>query len=379
MKKYFFKTREGYYQLNLPLRFRDVLLYFLVLFLLWILWTLLKIFWNRSYFSLQKIQYQPAFRSFSNLSSSSSSSASGGTSKKTVMVTGGASGIGAAYVFFLLLNEFRVVIVDKNETLMKKQITEWKTKLPNAQVLGIPCDITDGAAYAKAFHDASAFAIDHVLDAIILNAGILSPLFSKSQEQIMTNLWAPMYGTELYVRQITEDLKHKAQKDTQIIITGSLANFIPIDVNLAPIYDATKIGIGQFVRSCRPIARRFGFRINAICPSGMVDTPLNAQHLKNIWDYMQNESYLILEGRGGIMKPTDMIDALMIVMMTPTYNGDIIAVNPNLGYTARLEPLDEGGAFSEYGNYSEMNSVMTSSLIDYRIQNEFPSLPLWTN
>ncbi len=292
---------------------------------------------------------------------------------KTVMVTGGTSGIGFAYCNALLECGYNVVIVDINN--IEKITNQLKEKYMKSgvKVYGIHGDVGNLDSMTQAFNKASTYASNGVLDVIILNAGIDLPIYKNDQQIIQTNLLGPMYGVELYVKQITNGLKKKVpnDKNLQIIITGSLASFIPIDMNLSPAYDASKAAIGQLVRSYRPIATRYNFRINAVCPTGLVETNLTKHHIDTKVKRLQVLAYQTAEGRGGILQPEQIVPGMLEVLTNKKYNGDLIAVNPNLGYLYRLEPRDENNSFIEYGLYDESKSIMTKPIIDYRINTEY--------
>jgi len=286
--------------------------------------------------------------------------------KQTALITGGARGIGKAYAEILLDNNCKVVILDKlNAT---NTANELKNKYGNKNVLGIHCDITDFKAYDKAFEQANKFSNDGIVDILILNAGITAPLFHNSDEIIKTNLTSPIYSTELYIKKITNNLSEKSQKSRQIIVTGSLASFKPIDLALGPVYDATKSGITQFVRALKPLAKRFNFRINAICPMTMVNTGLTKPMLKTTLDKIGSQIYLNTEGRGSMMEPMDVAQGLLKVINNDTYNGDLITVDTGNSHFARLEPLDECGAYDEYGKWNEDESYITKLAVDKQLK-----------
>jgi uncharacterized oxidoreductase len=291
---------------------------------------------------------------------------------KTVMITGGSSGIGYEYTKALLGLGYRVAIVSKSTAVEKSK--ELATQYPQYadRVTGILGDVRDKKSMEKAFKEASTFSPTGVLDIVILNAGIDGEIFKDAEDIVMTNLMGPIYGIELYVNQITDNLSRPADKDKQfqIIVTGSLASFIPIDMNLSPSYDASKAGIGQYIRAIRPYAVRYNFRINAVCPAGMVLTNLTAPFIDTPEKKAGAYAYQNTEGRGGIMTPDQMVPGMLEVLTNPAYNGDLVAVQQNLGFIARLEPRDEGKAFIEYGKYDERDSYATKQVIDYKIFNE---------
>jgi NAD(P)-dependent dehydrogenase (short-subunit alcohol dehydrogenase family) len=292
---------------------------------------------------------------------------------KTVMITGGSSGIGYAYSSSLLELGYRVAIVSKSTAIIKAK--ELASKYPQFadNVKGIIADVRDEKSMEKAFKEASAFSPTGVLDAIILNAGIDGEIFKDDENIIQTNLLGPIYGIQLYVNQITDNLSRPADKEKgyQIIVTGSLSSFVPVDMNLSPAYDASKAGIAQYVRGMRPFAVRYNFRINAVCPAGMVYTNLTAPFIDSPEKKAGAYLYQNTEGRGGIMMPEQIVPGMLDVLTTTSYNGDMIAVQANLGFLHRLEPRDEKKAFVEYGKYDERESYPTKKFIDYTIFSEY--------
>lgn len=284
---------------------------------------------------------------------------------KSALVTGGARGIGEAYVKILLDNGYNVAILDIQNA--DKTATKLRKLYPNQTILGIHCDVTNNGSYLDAFNASSKIASDGILDLVVLNAGILDTLFHNAENIIKTNLLAPIYGTEIYVKQITNSLKEPSKKECLIVITGSLASFTAIDINLSPVYDASKGGIEKFIRACKPISSRFNFRINGICPTTIVNTGMVQQYIKNNKQLL--EIYLNTEGRGGIMEPTDVAPTLLHIINTKTLNGELIAVNTSLGINSRTEPRDEFGAFNEYGTWDENKSFITRQAIDYQLNN----------
>lgn len=291
---------------------------------------------------------------------------------KTIMITGGSSGIGYAYTKALLLLGNRIVIVSKSTAVDKaNQIAEEYPQYAE-NIKGIIADVRDKTSMENAFVEASMFSPTGVLDIVILNAGIDGTVFDH-ENILQTNLMGVTYGAELYIRQITYNLTRPADitKDYQIIVTGSVASFIPVDMNLSPGYDASKAGVAQYVRGMRPLSVRYNFRINAVCPAGMVRTRLTAGFMDTPEKYASVLAYQNAEGRGGIMEPEQIVPGLLEVLTLPTYTGDIIAVQPNLGYPFFLERRDPARLYRRYGIYDERESPSTKQYIDYVVSTNY--------
>ena len=296
---------------------------------------------------------------------------------KTAMVTGGARGIGEAYVVALLKRGYKVAIIDKLNA--DKKANELGLKYGKNNVIGIHCDITDRRMYKQSFDRASKLSSDGILDIVIFNAGINHVMFGDAAKIIETNLIAPIYGTELYTRQVTGDLKHKTTKDCLIIITGSLASFVSIDINLSPAYGASKAGIGTFVRDFKPIASRFNMRINAICPAGMVNTKMVEKEIDTPFKRKMNDILISTEGRGALMEPNDMVPALYAIIDNNALNGELIAVSANKGMSVHLEPRDDNKSFAEYGIWDENKSNIMSTAIDGRLNDIKQRYHIWSD
>jgi NAD(P)-dependent dehydrogenase (short-subunit alcohol dehydrogenase family) len=132
---------------------------------------------------------------------------------KTVMITGGSSGIGYAYSSALLSLGYRVAIVSKTTAVEKaKELARSFPKFAN-NITGIIGDVRDFNSMEKAFKEASAFSPTGVLDAVILNAGIDGEIFKDAENIVKTNLLGVIYGIELYVNQITDNLSKPADKN----------------------------------------------------------------------------------------------------------------------------------------------------------------------
>ncbi len=245
---------------------------------------------------------------------------------KTVLITGGASGIGKSYAKFLLDKGYKVVIIDIKNA--KEVSDEFSHKYGKNMVLGIKCDVTNKKQYKNAFEQANKFSKDGIVDILILNAAIYAELFCNTDNLINTNLIAPIYASELYIKQSTGNLQHKSKKEGLIIITSSIAGIRASDMEIIPVYNASKAGINQFVRSMEPITSSYNLRINAVCPGSIVQTGMTKQYFNNTFDTLLMKGMLNIEGRGGVLQPEDINPTMYRFIVDKSLNGDLIVVHP---------------------------------------------------
>lgn len=187
---------------------------------------------------------------------------------KVAFVTGGASGIGLGLAKVLVTAGMRVVMADVREDHLEEALAWFAAQGSAACVLGLPLDVTDRAAYARAADAAErAFGRIHLL---VNNAGIglLGPLklagYSDWDWGLGVMIGGVINGIQTFLPRI---LSHR--EGGHIVNTSSMAALIPI--NNAAIYITAKsalLGLSEAIRG-ELAAENIG--VSVFCP-GPVQT-----------------------------------------------------------------------------------------------------------
>jgi 3-oxoacyl-[acyl-carrier protein] reductase len=190
---------------------------------------------------------------------------------RTAVITGAGRGIGAAIARLLARHGVRVACVSRTETCVALAESICKD---GGQAIGLPCDVTDAAAVAKACESLLADErLGRKVDILVNNAGITKDnlLFRMKDEDwssvLHTNLDSCYYWTKGLARGMT------TQRWGRIINVSSV---IGIHGNAGQAnYAASKAGMIGFTKS---IAKEFASRsvtANAIAP-GFIKTDMTA-------------------------------------------------------------------------------------------------------
>jgi meso-butanediol dehydrogenase / (S,S)-butanediol dehydrogenase / diacetyl reductase len=174
---------------------------------------------------------------------------------KVAVVTGAASGIGRAVAQTLHHEGARVVLVDRNESV-----------LPGA--VSITADVSDGAQVAALF--AQVHQRFSRIDIVHNNAGIAvrSPAAEQSEEgwdEVMrVNVRSIFLGCKYAIPYMKE-------RGGSIINTSSVTGVVGVRNRAA--YSTSKGAIVTLTRNLALDYAQYGIRVNAICP-GFTETPL---------------------------------------------------------------------------------------------------------
>ena len=283
----------------------------------------------------------------------------------TAIVTGGARGIGSAFVAALLSRGWRIGILDKEGAEDAARSHHDRSD----RVVGVACDVGDPLSFRTAFD--AVISRWGALDLFVNNAGMVSTMFADSAAQVNVNLLGTIRGTEMAIKFATAGLTRRADPPLLIVCTASSNGLVPADSDLAPVYVATKFGIVGLVRSLRPLASRFGVRVNAICPV-TVDTPMVTPYLSD-----EMVAFLDREGRGGIMPPSTCADALLRLIDDPSLAGDVLTVHPT---GSHVIPLDAASpALAQLGLWQETQSADVAGLVSSGLKAAGEgTLPAWS-
>lgn len=180
------------------------------------------------------------------------------------LVTGAASGIGKACVAALLKQGAAVVGLDLNPAIT--------TLHDRPDFLGLPCDITDGAAIAQALE--TTVRRFGGLDMVILNAGIFPA--SGGIADLDLDLWRKVMAVNLdanvAILQSAYPLLKRAPRGGRVVIIGS--KNVPAPGPGAAAYSASKAALNQLMRVAALEWAQDRIRLNTIHPNGVFDTGL---------------------------------------------------------------------------------------------------------
>jgi len=183
---------------------------------------------------------------------------------KIIFLTGGGQGIGYECARVYAAEGARVVIAEKNESVLREAI-----KQLGPSHLGICCDVTSAAQVKNAIDQ--ALEVFHRLDAIHNNAGIASPakpLHDTTEAEWDELMNVNLKGIYYTIKYGLEALKNSAGS---VLNTSSLVGEIGQEMHAT--YAATKGGINALTKSMALDYAKYKVRVNAVSPAG-VWTPM---------------------------------------------------------------------------------------------------------
>ncbi|KAL8226926.1 hypothetical protein R6Q57_016758 [Mikania cordata] len=140
----------------------------------------------------------------------------------TAIVTGASSGIGMETASVLALRGVNVIMAVRDVEAGQKVKTKICAKIPNAKLDVMELDLSSQASVRQ-------FAADYVsknlpLNILILNAGIMSPPFTLSQDNIELQFATNHIGHFLLTNLLLDTMKRtstKSQKEGRIVVVSS--------------------------------------------------------------------------------------------------------------------------------------------------------------
>lgn len=197
---------------------------------------------------------------------------------KCALLIGAASGIGRACVEDFATNGAQMVIADINEPALAETVAAAKSLGVKAQ--GLPCDVRDEAAVAKAV--ATAESRMGRLDTLVYFAGLMR---TGAIETVEAESWDAIFsvnarGTFFAAKHAAPALKRAG--GGSFITTSSLAGLRGAPGMTA--YAAAKGAVIAFTTALAQELAPHNIRVNSVLP-GWIDTPFNTPAI----DYMGGE------------------------------------------------------------------------------------------
>jgi 2-hydroxycyclohexanecarboxyl-CoA dehydrogenase len=203
-----------------------------------------------------------------------------GLAQAVVVVFGAARGIGAAIARAFAAEAARVVLVDRDSTVL-----HLAGELPES--VGLVADVTDQKAVCQiALESARRFKrCDHVVFAVGVGSGKFGFPFWKLDpadwEQVLrVNLMGAVNVAHAFAPALAAAADSQTAAKTgsdagisrSMLFLSSVAGQIGSQTD--PPYSAAKAAIINFAQCAAKDLAPFGVRVNTVCP-GMVETPLN--------------------------------------------------------------------------------------------------------
>ncbi|MCX2730397.1 SDR family oxidoreductase [Saccharopolyspora sp. NFXS83] len=183
---------------------------------------------------------------------------------KTALVTAAAgSGIGSATARRMIREGARVVISDAHERRLESTRAEL-AELPGAQVLAVPCDVTD-EQQVQHLVDAAAAELGR-LDVVVNNAGLggTAPIQDMTDQQWDRVLGVTLNGTFRCTRAAIR--RFRDQGCGGVVVNNSSVVGWRAQAGQAH-YAAAKAGVMALTRCAAIDAAELGVRVNAVAPS----------------------------------------------------------------------------------------------------------------
>lgn len=184
----------------------------------------------------------------------------------------GAGGIGCAIAQSLSANVSKLVVADRDESLLKSLATSIDpSKLTVRQI-----DVRDGAAVAKLFAEINTQVGSP--DFLFYTAGILNiePLAETTNDVWDRAVDVNLNGAFYCVQAVAEQMR--AQRRGSILLLGSISGTkARSGSRVNPVYNTTKAGLAAFVNAAAIQLRGHGVRINCISPGPTQTTMMEIQ------------------------------------------------------------------------------------------------------
>lgn len=189
--------------------------------------------------------------------------------KNTIWITGASSGLGRSLALTLAARGNQVIASARNHSELQKLVEL------DANIVAVPCDITDVAALQAA--GKKILQVAPSLDQIILNAGNCEYLDFPRPDWVAVRrvMEINFFGTVNCVQLALPLLRQSANGRPHIVAVASQVTAAPFP--RAEAYGASKAALQYFFESLRHDLASEGIDVTVVNP-GFVDTPLTRKN-----------------------------------------------------------------------------------------------------
>ena len=175
---------------------------------------------------------------------------------KLFLITGGAQGLGRGFTEAILARGSKVAIADLNEDVGRKSLQELCDRFGNDKVHFIKCDVTKSEDFERAWNEAEKH-FSASIDVLVNNAGINH--LRGWKKCLDVNLYGTMNGARLAMERMKGGL---------VVNMGSMASFLPADIEASTSYHVSKHGVLGLTKSLgtKAIFNEKKIRVAALCP-----------------------------------------------------------------------------------------------------------------
>lgn len=181
---------------------------------------------------------------------------------KVAFVTGGASGIGFAIARCLAQRGVKIAVADVEVETLEKAVAELLSS--GAEVIGIPCDVSDrGSVVAASERAHAAFGKVHILcnNAGVAPSGELDATTPEDWEWCLgVNLMGVVHGIQVLVPRIKQH-----GEGGHVVNTASIAGLVALPT--LGIYTASKYAVVGISETLRGELAPHGIGVSVLCPS----------------------------------------------------------------------------------------------------------------
>jgi NAD(P)-dependent dehydrogenase (short-subunit alcohol dehydrogenase family) len=190
---------------------------------------------------------------------------------KTVVITGGSRGLGLALAREVAAQGAKVVICGRDADSLER--ARHSLEQLGADVLALPCDVTDQASVQQLFQQAhERFG---PVDVLINNAGVIEvgPAETMSvadyEAAMATNFWGMLYPTLAVLPEMRQRMTGRVVNITSIGGKLGIPHLLP--------YSASKFAAVGFSQGLRAEVASDGIKVVTVCPGLMrTGSPRNA-------------------------------------------------------------------------------------------------------